>query len=149
MSDCVYLFSIQLRNCPFIEMWNFERNIQEIESDQLLPNCQKLTKYFLSFYQVSVTQKVEINDAPAKSSFDDDDVNFEEAAVEAVDAARQGDDDWAAKGGWEEANNQCAQPQDDNWASWNEDTTTSNAGYDRQTSRESQQQQKVPYLVIL
>ena len=73
----------------------------------------------------------------------------EEAAVEAVDAAGQGDDDWAAKGGWEEANNQCAQPQDDNWASWNEDTTTSNAGYDRQTSRESQQQQKVPYLVIL
>jgi hypothetical protein len=79
---------------------------------------------------VSVTEKVEIN--AAKSSFDDDEVNFEEA-VAVVEATDNGEEDWAAKsGGWEATNDEAP---DENWASWTESQT-----YKRQPSKDSQQQ---------
>ena len=79
---------------------------------------------------MSVTEKVEIN--AAKSSFDDDEVNFEEA-VAVVEATGNGEEDWAAKsGGWEATNDEAP---DENWASWTESQT-----YKRQPSKDSQQQ---------
>jgi hypothetical protein len=87
-------------------------------------------KSFYFFPKVSVTEKVEIN--AAKSSFDDDEVNFEEAVV-VVEATDNGEEDWAAKsGGWEATNDEAP---DENWASWTESQT-----YKRQPSKDSQQQ---------
>lgn len=77
-----------------------------------------------------MTEKVEIN--AAKSSFDDDEVNFEEA-VAVVEATGNDEEDWAAKsGGWEATNDEAP---DENWASWTESQT-----YKRQPSKDSQQQ---------
>ena len=101
------------------------------------------------FPQVSIVEKVEMN-APAAAAAaaagkmsmddDDDDVNFNEAV--AVETSEPADGGWASNAGWNEANNEAAaQPQqDDNWASWHEDSN-SNA-YQRQTSRDSHQQVK-------
>jgi hypothetical protein len=83
---------------------------------------------------VSVTEKVEV--VASKNSFDDDDVNFEEAVV--VEAAADGGENWAESSGvWDitnNANSEDAAP-DDNWASWNDSQK-----YQRQPSRDSQLQ---------
>ncbi len=84
---------------------------------------------------MSVTEKAEV--VANKNSFDDDDVNFEEAVVveSAADGAAEG---WAESGGgWDTTNNanSADAATDDNWASWNDSQK-----YQRQPSRDSQQQ---------
>ena len=82
---------------------------------------------------MSVTEKAEI--VASKNSFDDDDVNFEEAVV--VEAAAEGAENWAeSDAGWESTNNanSADAAPDDNWASWNDSQK-----YQRQPSRDSQQ----------
>ena len=93
-------------------------------------------RYFYFFSkQVSVSEK---GDKLAnKSSFDDDEVNFEEAIVETSAAGGGADEneDWAAKAeNWQEAGeNEAAEAAtDEGWASWNETQQ-----YKRQESRDS------------
>ncbi len=65
---------------------------------------------------MSVVEKVDVKPAAGKTSFDDEDVNFEEAV--AADSAGPADGGWASNSGWVETNNEVEEAQEENWASW-------------------------------
>ena len=104
---------------------------------QTCPNlsCLKLP-------QVSIISE-KVDKSVNKTSFDDDEVNFEEAVIETSAGA---DEDWAAKAeNWQEAaESEAVQAAtEEGWASWNETQQ-----YKRQESRDSNIQVRILFYSI-